>query len=548
MRRLMVLCTSLFLACGQSSKESALRTFIDEHVDTIKPMQKEAALAYWQAACSGDTAYYARYADLNLKLRNIYTDRVAYEFLQEIKKSAAIKDPVLARQLDLLLNAYKENQIDPALLKSMVDLAAHVEQKFSTFRSRINGTTVSVNQIDEILKKETDSGKRRAAWEASKQVGPEVAADLIQLVGLRNQAARSLGYDNYHHMALQLAEQSEEEVEQIFNELFTLTQEPFAAVKSELDAVLAKTYAVKPTELMPWHYHDPFFQEAPAMAELDWDAYYKHSDVRQLATGFFAGIGMDVEPILANSDLYEREGKNPHAFSTDIDREGDVRILCNLQNNERWMETTLHELGHAVYDRYHDMTLPYLLRQPAHAFTTEGIAMFFGRLSRDADWMRMSLKLSDADYAKVRAFGKTSMRAKQLVFARWAMVMYFFEKELYRQPDQDLNGLWWQLVQKYQGVHPPPDRRAPDWASKIHFTIAPCYYHNYLLGELFASQLDAAVHKDGRVTAAGSAALGDKLKTSVFRAGSRYRWNDMIREATGEPLTASHFVQQFVTP
>lgn len=548
MRRLMVLFASLFLACGQSGKESALRTFIDEHVNTIQPMQKEAALAYWQAACSGDTAYYARYADLNLKLRNIYTDRVAYEFLQEVKKSAAIKDPVLARQLDLLLNAYKENQIDPALLKSMVDLAARVEQKFSTFRSRINGTAVSVNQIDEILKKETDSGKRRAAWEASKQVGPEVAADLVQLVGLRNQAAKSLGYENYHHMALQLAEQSEEEVEQIFNELFTLTQEPFAAVKNELDAALAKTYAVKPDELMPWHYHDPFFQEAPAMAELDWDAYYKHSDVKQLATGFFAGIGMDVEPILANSDLYEREGKNPHAFSTDIDREGDVRILCNLQNNERWMETTLHELGHAVYDRYHDMTLPYLLRQPAHAFTTEGIAMFFGRLSRDADWMRMTLKLSDADYAKVSAFGKSSMRAKQLVFARWAMVMYFFEKELYRQPDQDLNGLWWQLVQKYQGVQPPPDRRAPDWASKIHFTIAPCYYHNYLLGELFASQLDAAVHKDGRVTAAGNAALGDKLKTAVFRAGSRYRWNDMIREATGEPLTARYFVQQFVTP
>ncbi len=182
MRRLMVLFASLFLACGQSGKESALRTFIDEHVNTIQPMQKEAALAYWQAACSGDTAYYARYADLNLKLRNIYTDRVAYEFLQEVKKSAAIKDPVLARQLDLLLNAYKENQIDPALLKSMVDLAARVEQKFSTFRSRINGTAVSVNQIDEILKKETDSGKRRAAWEASKQVGPEVAADLVQLV------------------------------------------------------------------------------------------------------------------------------------------------------------------------------------------------------------------------------------------------------------------------------------------------------------------------------------------------------------------------------
>ncbi|GAH77922.1 unnamed protein product, partial [marine sediment metagenome] len=82
-----------------------------------------------------------------------------------------------------------------------------------------------------------------------------------------------------------------------------------------------------------------------------------------------------MESILANSDLYEREGKNPHAFCTDIDKEGDVRILCNLKNNEGWMETLLHELGHAVYDKYQAPQVPYLLRRPAHIFTTEAIAM-----------------------------------------------------------------------------------------------------------------------------------------------------------------------------
>ena len=29
----------------------------------------------------------------------------------------------------------------------------------------------------------------------------------------------------------------------------------------------------------------------------------------------------------------------------------------------------------------------------------------------------------------------------------------------------------------------------PDWATKIHIALYPCYYHNYLLGELLASQL-----------------------------------------------------------
>ncbi len=64
------------------------------------------------------------------------------------------------------------------------------------------------------------------------------------------------------------------------------------------------------------------------------------------------------------------------------------------------METILHELGHAVYDRYKDMKEPWLLREPAHPFTTEAVAMFFGRLSRNADWMQKMLDLSDEETAR----------------------------------------------------------------------------------------------------------------------------------------------------
>jgi len=32
---------------------------------------------------------------------------------------------------------------------------------------------------------------------------------------------------------------------------------------------------------------------------------------------------------------------------------------------------------------------------------------------------------------------------EQLIFTRWAMVMYDFEKRLYTDPRQDLNSLWW---------------------------------------------------------------------------------------------------------
>ena len=550
---LMISFIVILIGCGPNAEEKELQTFINTHLEKIKPLSKNANLAYWKAANTGNSEDYDKYSELELEMRKIYSDTSDFQVLKKFKASGNIKDHLLARQLDMLYNSFLENQIEPTLLKQIVDLSSKVEKKFSNFRPAIHGKKMTNNEIDEILKKETDSSKRKDAWIASKQVGPVVADDIIQLVKLRNKAARKLGFDNFHTMSLTTAEQKVGELDQIFAELYDLTQEPFTKLKSELDSILAENYGVGVEGLMPWHYHDPFFQDAPLVYNLDLDTYYKDKDVKELAKKFYACIGMPVESILKKSDLYEREGKNPHAFCTDIDREGDVRILANLENNERWMETILHELGHAIYDKYQDPKTPYLLRTSAHIFTTEGIAMFFGRLSRNGAWMQEMLGLSDLDRKKIDKVSVKYARMKQLIFARWAMVMYNFEKELYANPDQDLDALWWQMVGKYQLVKKPKGRTAPDWAAKIHFTIAPCYYHNYLLGEMFASQLHhylvhnvLMLNSDKDVSYVNQTKAGNYIHDHVFKAGAIYRWNEMIHRATGEPLTAKYFVEQFV--
>ena len=543
----------LLFGCSPNAKEEQMQAFITTHVEKVKPMEKEANLAYWDAATSGKSEDYDKVGTLTLELRQVYSDPCDFAFLKEAKESGQVKEPMLARQMDMLYNAYLENQIEPELLRQIVELGTEIEKDFSTFRGTIDGEKVTDNRIKEILKTETDSAKREIAWLAGKQVGPEVAEDLIRLVKLRNKAARKLGFDNYHTLSLTTAEQDVKELDNIFNELYELTNEPFAKLKAELDDILAKQCGVDVSELKPWHYHDPFFQETPLVYDVDLDTYYQDKDVKELATKFYAGIGLPVESILANSDLYEREGKNPHAFSTDIDRQGDVRILCNLKNNETWMETILHELGHATYDKWHGDDVPYILREPAHIFTTEAIAMFFGRLSRNPAWMQQMLELNDQQRAEIEKVSFKYAQLKQLIFARWAMVMYDFEKQLYANPDQDLNQLWWQMVEKYQFVKCPQGRDEPDWAAKIHFTIAPCYYHNYMLGELLASQLHHhLVHEilklesDENVSYVGQKVVGDFLSEKVFKVGAVYHWNLMIEKATGEPLTPKYFVSQFI--
>jgi len=536
-----------------NAKEKALKNFIAAHVEKIKPLEKQANLAWWDAAVTGDSNAYGRSSELTLQIRRIYSDPKDFAFLRDLKDSGQVKGKLMARQLTVLYNAYLSNQIDPDRLKQIVELGTEIEKNFSTFRGSIDGRKVTDNEIKQILKDETDSAKRQQAWLASKQVGEAVAADIVRLVRLRNQAARKLGFPNYHTMALATGEQDVKELDKIFAELYELTNEPFRKVKTDLDRILAARYGVRPEKLMPWHYHDPFFQETPMVYDLDLDVYYEGKNIEKLAAEFYLGIGLPVEAILAKSDLYEREGKNPHAFCTHIDREGDVRILCNLKNNEAWMETILHELGHGVYDKYLDFDSPYLLRSYAHPFTTEAIAMFFGRLSRNPAWMQQMLGLSAEQRAEIEKVSDKYMQLKQLIFARWDMVMYGFEKELYANPDQDLDKLWWDLVEKYQLVNRPPDRTSPDWAAKIHFAAAPCHYHNYMLGELLASQLHHRLTakvlkvKAGQdVSYVGQKKAGQFLKKKVFEAGDLYPWNRMIERATGESLTARYFAEQFV--
>ena len=557
MERIFVVVSVSFIlllnGCGTVGKEKQLERFIEIHIAKVEPLSTQANLAYWDASATGRPEDYERVNKLQLKIRRLYNNPQEFAFLKDIKDSGLVSNAKLARQLDKLYYAYLKNQIGQELLEKLVDSDNKIQEKYNTFRGTIDGKNVTMSDIYTILTTEEDCRKRELAWRASKQVGDAIVDDLIELVKLRNEAARKVGFDNYHTLSIVTGEQSMEELDRIFDELCELTSEPFARLKKELDGILAEGYGITLEDLMPWHYHDPFFQRTPLVYDLDLDIYYKDQDVKELAGKYYAGIGLGVDDILARSDLYDREGKYPHAFSFEGDRYGDVRILCNLQNTERWMETILHELGHAVYSKYHNRKEPWLLREPAHSFTTEAIAMFFGRLSRNAAWMQQMLELSDEQRAKIEKVSEKYLRFQQVLFARWAMVMYNFEKQLYANPNQDLNTLWWDLVEKYQFVRRPPGPVDAGWASKLHFTTAPCYYHNYMMGELLASQLhNHIVHKvlmlksDEGVSYVGQREVGNFIREKVLGPGAVYHWNEMIERATGEPLTPKYFVNQFI--
>lgn len=536
------------LAAADSAADA--RTLVREHDERIKPLEIEAALKWWEANTTGsDAAYEAKTAAEN-KLDEALADRERFARLKACD-AAPPADKQLARQVHVMYLQALPKQVDPELLKQMTARSNAIEQAFNVYRAKVGDRELTDSEVRKILKESKDPKERQAAWEASKGVGAKVEADLKALVDMRNRSAKQLGFADYHVMMLYLSEQDQGEVLKLFDDLDALTRGPYAKAKGEIDVRLAGLYGCDVDELRPWHYQDPFFQESPSVYEISLDTAYSSVDPLALCRKFYDGIGLPIDDVLAKSDLYEKPGKSPHAFCTDIDRNGDVRVLANIVPNEYWMGTMLHELGHAVYSSKNiPPSVPYLLRSDAHILCTEGVAMMFEQFSKRADWLKQ-MGVVVADPEAFNAVGSQMRRNQLLIFSRWCQVMLRFEKELYRDPSQDLNKLWWDLVAKYQLVKRPEGRNAPDYGSKIHVVSAPAYYHNYMMGELFACQVHHTICREvlkadpSKASYVGRPEVGKFMREKVFGPGKLYPWNELTKHATGEPLGPKAFAADF---
>lgn len=514
-------------------------TFLADRTAGYRQRYVAMQLAEWEAYVSGTDERLQRQADTNRAYLEYLSDPEAYRQLKRLDQSAPT-DPLASRQMRVLLNQAERYQMEAEAIAQITELKRQLNQAFLTFRAELDGRQVPDNQIKHILRTERDSELRRQAWEASKQIGEQVAERIRQLVAIRNRAAQRLGYSNYRSMSLALDEIDERELKQVIDGLYQATQPAYQAAKAELDGRLSERFGIQVEQLRPWHYSDPFFQEAPQLGQSDLDAHFAVADPIEYSLRTFDPLGMEIRDILDRSDLYEREGKYQHAACFGIDREGDVRVIANLRGDYDSATTMLHELGHAVFSKFVSPELPWPLRSYNHLLTTEAMAILCGRFTSDRRWLTDVLGLDADSVEHMLTALRSHQRLEQLILARWMSVVIEFERELYADPDQDLNGLWWDLVENYQQLHRPPGRHAPDWAAKIHISLYPVYYQNYLLGELMSHQWEAAL-TDQFDSIVGNPEAGGWLLEQVIEPGNREDWSAALERATGERLNPEHF-------
>ena len=102
------------------------------------------------------------------------------------------------KQLETALRAAGNNpQTIPEVVKRRIKAETEQSEKLYGFDYKLNGKSVTTNQIDEILRTERDLNKRLQAWETSKEVGTVLKGGLVNLRNLRNETVKALGYNDY---------------------------------------------------------------------------------------------------------------------------------------------------------------------------------------------------------------------------------------------------------------------------------------------------------------------------------------------------------------
>jgi peptidyl-dipeptidase A len=559
-----------------TAEEQAVQ-FLKQFVGGWLPLQTAAEEANWAASTDVSEAHTALQVAKNLEVNRFVGAPPVIETVQALlKHKESLRDETVRQLEKIRLRAAEAPGTVPLVVKARAEAEAKqsaVQDGFAfTLHRPGKNPTVSANDIDRILVESRDLEERRAAWESSKMIGRPLRDGLLRLRDLRNDVARTMGFDDF--FALQVADYG-----MTVPEMIALCDRMIAEVNplyQQLHAwsrgALERRYhtLVPPDGKVPAHWFpNRWGQNWPSLVEgINMDAPFKGKSkeyITEQAERFYVSLGFPKLPesFWEKSDLYPTDPKsgrkkNSHASAWHINLSDDVRSLMSIEPNSRWFSTAHHELGHIYYYiSYSTPKVPYLLRGGANRAFHEGIGDLIGLAAGQRPYLKqVGLLTSEAEKADAVIFLlDTALDGSSVVFLPWsAGVMTHFERDFYsgKISDDALNGTWWSLVGRYQGIAPPGERAESlcDAATKTHINDDPAQYYDYALGTLIKFQLHDHIAREllkqdpRECNYYGEKRVGNFLR-GILSLGATRDWNATLREATGEALSARALVDYF---
>ncbi len=572
----------LFYACGNQGKNTAeqdkvkqeAQVFLEGYNKKYQALYYASGQADWllqTRMIEGDTTAEAASEQAKKEMAAYTGDSVNIKTAKRLLEHPEILDTLQLKQLKKVLYNAADN---PQTIKDLVDkrIKAETEQtkKLYSFKYMLEGKEVSTNDIDHILAKETDLKKRALAWKTSKEIGSGLKSGLVNLRNLRNETVQGLGYPDYFTYQVSDYGMTNEEMMALLKKVNQQLWPVFRELHTYARYEMAKKYHAKevpdmiPADWMPNRWGQDWSSLIDVKGiDLDQILAKKSPEwIVQQGERFYVSLGFDSLPksFWEKSDLYPAPKganykKNNHASAWHLDLDKDIRSLMSVEANEQWYETSHHELGHIYYyQSYSNPQVPYLLREGANRAYHEAFGSMMGFAAMQKPFL-VNLGLIPADTQTNDTLKLLKEALNYCVFIPWSSgVMSEFEHDLYTNnlPADQFNKRWWELAAKYQGMVPPTARGEEycDAATKTHINDDPAQYYDYALSFVILFQVHDYIakqilHQDPHATNYyGNKDIG-KFLQHIMAPGSSKDWRTVLKDATGEELSARAMVDYF---
>ena len=261
-----------------------------------------------------------------------------------------------------------------------------------------------------------------------------------------------------------------------------------------------------------------------------------------------------------------RLDESEHPFTEGVP--GDIRVTTRFDANDPFsgLLGAVHETGHAMYD----LGLPLKWRdQPVGrdrglALEESQSLLFEMNLCRSRSFVKYLkpllekyLQVSGPEWSEDNLYrhlirvkrSLIRMDADELTYPAHIMLRYELEKKILdgALPVADLPEAWNANLEQRLSIRPTSD--VDGCLQDIHWAVGHFgYFPSYVLGAVIAAQLNEALRAerpslDEEIAAGQFGGVMDWLRDNVHGVGARLPVQELMKQATGKPLTAAAYLR-----
>jgi Zn-dependent oligopeptidase len=412
----------------------------------------------------------------------------------------------------------------------------------------------SENKMRSIVATHPDEAVRKACFEAMQKFPHDTLDDYVELLKLRNEFARALGFEDFYDYKLQTVEEmSKERVFGIFDNIYEKTKYAFQNVR--------KMEETKPGLRKPWNFNymtsgdftkeeDPYFQFENAL--LAWGRS-------------FSALGIDFRGGIMQLDLVDRKGKQNNGFchqpvmvhyKNGKKMPASANFTCNVVpgqvgSGHQGLETLFHEGGHCAHFLNSDNKDVCVNHEyaPCTISWAETQSQFLDTVSSSIEWKTRYAKNAAGETYPFELFER---KVRALHPLRPLSMMHicrivFFEKEVYECKNITKEFVIETAKKIFKKVTDlSEDSLAILNTPHLYAWNSSAYYHGYGLADLCLEQWrEYFFKKYGYIV--DNPNVGKEMM-KVWKLGSLYSTDEFMKLATGKPLKPDAFLAVITKP